>query len=77
MNPQHGEPLFHFKMQQIKERHLVDSGDALKLGLGAMTDARWKEFFDVMAAAGVFPKDMDYKSAYTLNFVNKAPYKGK
>lgn len=77
MNPQHGEPLFHFKMQQIKERRLVDSGDALKLGLGAMTDARWKEFFDIMAAAGVFPPELDYKSAYTLNFVNKAPAKGK
>jgi NitT/TauT family transport system substrate-binding protein len=39
------------------------------MGLGAMTDARWKDFFDVMAASGVFPANLDYKSAYTLKFV--------
>jgi NitT/TauT family transport system substrate-binding protein len=69
MNPPHTEELFHFKMKQIRDRGLVDSGDAQTLGLGAMTDARWKEFFDVMAATGVFPATLDYRSAYTLKFV--------
>lgn len=72
MNPPHTEELFHYKMKQIKERGLVDSGDAKGLGLGAMTDARWKEFFDVMAGAGVFPANLDYRSAYTLKFVGGA-----
>jgi NitT/TauT family transport system substrate-binding protein len=36
-----------------------------------MTDARWRDFFDTMAAAGVYPKNMDYKKAYTLKFVDK------
>lgn len=72
MNPPHTEELFHYKMKQIKERGLVDSGDAKGMGLGAMTDARWKEFFDVMAGAGVFPANLDYRSAYTLKFVGGA-----
>jgi NitT/TauT family transport system substrate-binding protein len=72
MNPPHTEELFHYKMKQIRERGLVDSGDAKTMGLGAMTDARWKEFFDVMAASGVFPPTLDYKSAYTLKFVGGA-----
>ncbi|NML48312.1 ABC transporter substrate-binding protein [Ramlibacter sp. G-1-2-2] len=72
MNPEHGEPLFHFKMKQIKERGLVDSGDAKTLGLGAMTDARWKDFFEVMSASGVYSASLDYKAAYTLRFVGKA-----
>jgi NitT/TauT family transport system substrate-binding protein len=72
MNPPHSEELFHYKMKQIRERGLVDSGDAQTLGLGAMTDARWKEFFDVMAASAVFPAGLDYKSAYTLRFVGPA-----
>ncbi|MDI1364528.1 MAG: ABC transporter substrate-binding protein [bacterium] len=38
-------------------------------GIGAMTDARWAEFFAVAADQGVYPKDLDYKSAYTLQFV--------
>lgn len=73
MNPEHGEPLFHFKMKQIKERGLVDSGDAQKLGLGAMTDARWKDFFEVMSASGVYPATLDYRQAYTLRFVAPRP----
>jgi NitT/TauT family transport system substrate-binding protein len=69
MNPPHTEELYHYKMKQIKERGLVDSGDAKAMGYGAMTDARWKGFFDVMSGAGVFPASLDYKSAYTLKFV--------
>ncbi len=55
----------------MKEAGLVDSGDALKLGIGAMTDARWKQFFDDMVAAGLYTSDLNYKKAYTLKFVNK------
>lgn len=38
-------------------------------GIGVMTEARWKEFFDVMATAGVYPKELDWKKAFTLQFV--------
>jgi NitT/TauT family transport system substrate-binding protein len=71
MNPDHGEPLFHFKLKEMKERGMVDGGDAATLGIGAMTDARWKDFFDTMSAAGIYPAKLDYKSAYTLAFVKK------
>ena len=36
-----------------------------------MTDARQKDFFDKMVKAGVEPATIDYKKAYTLQFVNK------
>lgn len=68
-NPDHSEELFHFKMKQSTERGLVSSGDAKTGGIGTMTDARWKDFFDTMAASGVYPADLDYKSAYTLEFL--------
>jgi NitT/TauT family transport system substrate-binding protein len=71
MNPDHGEPLFHFKINEMKARGMVDGGDAATLGVGAMTDARWKEFFDTMSAAGVYSPKLDYKSAYTLSFIKK------
>ena len=56
---------------KLKEYGVVDSGDALKLGIGAMTDARVKEFFDQMVEAGVVKPDTDYRKAYTLRFVDK------
>ena len=43
---------------------MVTGGDAEKLGIGAMTDARWKDFFDTMSNAGLYPKTLDYKSLH-------------
>jgi NitT/TauT family transport system substrate-binding protein len=71
-NPQHGEELFHYKMKQMRTLGLLESEDTKKYGTGAMSDAHWKEFFEVMSAAGVYPKDLDYKAAYTLKFSNRA-----
>ncbi|HEX3982364.1 MAG TPA: hypothetical protein VHX12_01600 [Acidisoma sp.] len=50
---------------------MIEGGDAAKLGIGAMTDARWKSFFDVMSKEDVCPASLDYKAGYTLRFVDK------
>ncbi|MGL4973982.1 MAG: ABC transporter substrate-binding protein [Bosea sp. (in: a-proteobacteria)] len=55
----------------MKEFGIVDSGDTLKNGIGAMTDANMKSFFDKMVKAGVVKASVDYKKSYTLDFVNK------
>jgi NitT/TauT family transport system substrate-binding protein len=55
----------------MKDYGIVDSGDAVKSGIGAMTDARMKSFYDTMVRAGVVKAGIDYKRAYTLQFVNK------
>ena len=47
------------------------SGDALQGGIGAMTDQRWKEFYDSMVAVGVLPPGLDVSRTHTLEFVNK------
>jgi NitT/TauT family transport system substrate-binding protein len=72
-NPEHGEPLFHFKIKEMRERQMVTGGDAAAFGVGAMSDARWKEFFDTMVAAGVYPASLNFKAGYTLEFSNKQP----
>jgi NitT/TauT family transport system substrate-binding protein len=55
----------------MKQYGLVESGDAKTLGIGAMTDARWKSFFDSSVAEGIYPASLDYKKAYTLAFVDQ------
>ena len=60
-----------YSIQAMKEHGIVDLGDSKTLGIGAMTDERWARFFKVMVQAGLYPADMDYKKAYTLQFVNK------
>jgi NitT/TauT family transport system substrate-binding protein len=68
-NPEHGEALYRFKLAKMRALHMVDGGDAARLGVGAMTDARWASFFHTMAGAGLYPANMDYHKAYTLEFV--------
>jgi NitT/TauT family transport system substrate-binding protein len=70
-NPEMTDDLLRFGHAKLKEYGIVDSGDAKQRGIGAMTDARWGEFFKLMTAQGVYPADMDWRRAYTLRFVSK------
>ena len=60
----------------MNERGIVRSGDALTEGIGAMSDARWRGFYDSMTDVEVMPKGLDVRQAYTLEFVNKGVGKG-
>jgi NitT/TauT family transport system substrate-binding protein len=70
-NPEMTDELLTYSRAKMKEYGIVDSGDTTSLGIGAMTDARMKDFFDKMVKAGLFKADLDYRKAYTLRFVNK------
>jgi NitT/TauT family transport system substrate-binding protein len=70
-NPEETDALLSYAIASMKQHGVVDSGDATALGIGAMTDQRWRDFFDAMAGQGLYPRDMDYSSAYTLRFVDR------
>jgi NitT/TauT family transport system substrate-binding protein len=70
-NPEMTDALLAYSIAKMREFGIVDSDDSIKLGIGAMTDARVKSFFDKMVRAGVVKAGLDYRRAYTLQFVNK------
>ena len=70
-NPEMSDDKIAYAIKVMNEKGIVRSGDALKLGIGAMADQRWKSFYQTMADAGVFPKGLDVSKAYSLAFVNK------
>jgi len=70
-NPEITDEQIAFSVAKMKEYGVVDSGDTLKLGIGAMNDARVKDFFDKMVKVGIVKSGTDYKKAFTLQFVNK------
>lgn len=70
-NPGMSDEQLAFSIDKMKEYGIVDSGDSLTMGIGAMTDERNKSFFDKMVKAGVVSGDVDYSKSYTLEFVNK------
>jgi NitT/TauT family transport system substrate-binding protein len=70
-NPEMTDELLAYSVAKLKEYGIVDSGDALTLGIGAMTDARMANFLDKMARAGVVEPTLDFRKSYTLQFVDK------
>jgi len=71
LNPEMTDELLSYSIAKMKEYGIVDSGDSLKNGIGAMTDERMASFFDKMVRAGVVRRDIDYRQGYTLRFANK------
>jgi NitT/TauT family transport system substrate-binding protein len=70
-NPEMTDAILAHAITGMKQYGLISSGDAATLGIGAMTDARWRDFFAFASAAEVYPADLDYRRAYDLRFVNK------
>lgn len=70
-NPEMTDEQLAFSLAKMKETGIVVSGAAEEKGIGCMTDERYKDFFDKMVAIDVVDASLDYKSAYTLDFVCK------
>lgn len=69
-NPEMTDALLAYGRQALLDRGIVESGDAARSGIGAMSDARWADFFKAVSAQGLYPAGMDPRRAYTLRFVN-------
>jgi NitT/TauT family transport system substrate-binding protein len=70
-NPDMTDDKIAYALKVMQEKGIVMSGDALTMGVGAMSAARWTRFYESMAAAGVFKTGLDISRAYSLDFVNK------
>src|SRR5579872_2487715 len=70
-NPEMTDDVIAQAIAKIRQYGIALSGDAEKLGVGAMSDRRWQDFFDSMSSEGVYPTDFNYREAYSLQFVNK------
>ena len=70
-NPEMTDELLAYSLEKMKEYGLIISGDAITQGIGAMTDERWKSFFDSLVETGIVKSDINYKEAFTLQFINK------
>jgi NitT/TauT family transport system substrate-binding protein len=69
-NPEMNDALIAYGISSMKDHGILDSGDALSLGIGAMNADRWASFYQTTVDAGVYQKGLDVTKAYTLEFVN-------
>jgi NitT/TauT family transport system substrate-binding protein len=67
-NPDMSDALLAFGRDQLKAHDII----GMREPIGAMADARWKAFFGVMAQDGLYPPSLDYRTAYTTDFLPDA-----
>lgn len=70
-NPEMTDALIAFSIAKMKEYGIVNSGDALNLGIGAMREERVKSFFEKMVKAGVVDANIDWRKSFDATFVNR------
>ncbi len=68
-NPEMTDDIITQAIAKMKSYGIVMSGDARALGLGTMTNARWKSFFDTMSDEGLYARNLPFRNAYDLRFV--------
>ena len=71
-NPEMGQDVLDQARDKMRTYGIVDGGDAKIGGIGVMTNARWADFARLAVEQGVYPKTLDVKKAYTLDFVTAA-----
>ncbi len=68
-NPKMSAEQIAFGIKRLNELQMLDGGDAKTMGIGIITEQRFKATYDLMVAADLLPKDTDWKKAFTTQFV--------
>jgi NitT/TauT family transport system substrate-binding protein len=71
-NPEMTEAEMEASVALMKQQGIVDSGESLAGGIGAMSQARIQDFYGQMVKAGLYKAgEVDLSKVATLQFVNK------
>jgi NitT/TauT family transport system substrate-binding protein len=68
-NPNQGDDQIAYSIAKFKQIKCVTGGDAATMGIGIMTEARWKKTRDFMVGSNMLSAGADWKSAFTTQFV--------
>jgi len=70
-NPDMSDEAIAYGIEKMLEAGIVDSGDAETMGIGVITEAKVKDFFDKMVTAGVVSGDVDWAATINTTFVGQ------
>ena len=69
-NPDMSQAKIDYAIGKMKSEGIVESGEALERGIGALSDEKIEDFYQKMVDAGVIEAGLDLSTAYTTEFVN-------
>ncbi len=68
-NPEMTDEQIAYSIEKMKEYGILTSGEAETQGIGCMTDARWKAYYEEGVKAGLYDDGIDYTQAFTTELV--------
>jgi len=68
-NPKMSDEQIAFGIKRLNELEVADGGDAKTMGIGIITEARWKASYELMVNEGLLPKETDWTKGFTTQFV--------
>jgi NitT/TauT family transport system substrate-binding protein len=68
-NPRMSDEQIAFGVEQLKALKVLDGGDAATMGIGIMTEARWKATYDLAVSSGLLKPEVDRRAGFTDRFV--------
>ena len=69
MNVKMDDAQIAFSYAKMKELEAVEGRDAKTMGIGIMTEERWKATYELMVQEGLLSADTDWKKGFTTQFV--------
>jgi NitT/TauT family transport system substrate-binding protein len=70
-NPDMSQDKIDYAISRMLEEGIVMSGDAETMGIGVITEEKVRDFHDKMVAAGVIEEGIDWRAAFTTEFVGE------
>ena len=64
-NPDMTQAMLDQARDKLRDNAVVDGGDAALYGLGAMTEDRWRAFFEATSQTGVYDPGLNWREAFT------------
>ena len=68
-NPKMRDDQIDYAINTLQRIKAVDGGDAATMGIGMMTEARWKQTYEFLVAGGLLKPDVNWKDGFTDRFV--------
>ena len=56
---------------KIREYNMISNEASLGKDIGKMSEEKWKNFFNIMSENGVYDKELEWRDAFTLDFIGK------
>jgi NitT/TauT family transport system substrate-binding protein len=69
MNPKMDDAQIAFSYRKMKELEAVEGRDARTMGIGIMTEERWRRTRDFMVDVGLLKPETDWRQAFTLDYI--------